>query len=114
MGIEERIDNWFRGISGDIEIGESDLDDLEKYLQKELDNAGKLLDTSPAEAYGRVVRLAHATGTMARKKPFIVDLLDKYVQKFVDIMNRVKKALGAVSFTITVSFPFDISLSLTF
>lgn len=112
--LEERVERWIRGLERDIEVGEYDLEDLGSYLDRELDDAQTMSSTDPAGAYGKVMKLANSTGVMARKKPMLVELLGKYVKRFVDVMNEIKKALGALSFTITVSFPFDMSLSLTF
>ena len=112
--LRERIDNWLRGVEKEIEIGEHDAAQLESYLEDQMDDAETSSRTNPEEAYGKVVKLASVASHMARRKPALVDLLNRYVQRFVSVMNTVKKALGAVSFSITVSFPFDLSISLTF
>lgn len=112
--IRKRVEDWLKGIEMDIEIGEQDIDDFQDYLESELRDAENTSATNPSEAYGKVVRLASVTSHAARKKPLLVSVLNRYVQRFVNVMGNVKKALGAESFTITVSFPFDLSISLTF
>lgn len=110
----ERAERWVEGLDRDLELGEHYLDDVRDFMESSLKDADSFTDSNPSEAYSRVMKLANVSGHMARKKPALVELLGHYVEKFVDIMNKVKKALGAVSFTITVSFPFDMSISLTF
>lgn len=112
--IGKRIEDWFSGMSHDIHIGEEDLDDFREYLESSLDDAEKSSGSDPEGAYGKVVKLASVTSHAARRKPLLVDVLTKYVKRFITILEEVKKALGALSFTLTVSFPFDLSISLTF
>lgn len=109
-----RAEKWLKGMEKELEIGEHELDDLKDFMETSLSDADSLSESNPTEAYSRVVKVANVTGHLARKKPALVGLLEHYVDKFIEVMNKVKKALGAVSFTISVSFPFDLGISLTF
>ncbi len=109
-----RAEKWMKGLEDELEIGEHELDDLKDFVDTSLSDADSLSESNPAEAYSRVVKIANVAGHLARKKPALVDLLEHYVDKFISVMTKVKKALGAVSFTISVSFPFDLGISLTF
>lgn len=111
---KDKVEKWIEDFDQELELGEHYLDDVKNYVESSLKDADSFTDSNPSEAYSRVVKLANVSAHMARKKPALVELLGHYVEKFVAIMEKVKKALGAVSFTITVSFPFDMSISLTF
>lgn len=110
----KKVENWFQGIEQDIELGEHYMDDVGEFFETSLKDAESFSESDPAGAYSKVLKLADVGGHVARKKPALVELLGHYVGRFIAVMEKVKKALGAVSFTITVSFPFDMSISLTF
>lgn len=109
-----KVENWLSGIERDFDIGLEELHDLDSYLGKEFDELDSTADQNPEEAYGRVVRVAAVCGHAARKRSHLVGILTKYIHRFISVMNKLQKDLGAVSFSISVSFPFDISLSLNF
>lgn len=113
-GFSSRIERWFKGLEKDIEIDERDLEHFDSYIMESLKDADSSADSDPNGAYSKIVKLAGVAGHLARKKPFIVEILGKYIQHFESVMKKIEKALGATSFTITVSFPFDLSISLTF
>ncbi len=110
----QRIKNWLDGLATDLKVDEHDFEDLERYLLEEFDYADSMSDTSPGEAYGKILEIANLTSKAAVKEPLLVGLLMKYLQRFVNVMNKVQKAMGAASFSIAVSFPFDIDLILNF
>lgn len=110
----KRVDDWLKGAEKDLDIGMEEMGQLDGYLNKEFDDLDSTADQDPEGAYGKVIRVAAVCGHAARKKSHLVGLLSKYVHRFISIMNRLQKDLGAVSFSITVSFPFDISLTLNF
>ncbi len=111
---KERAEKWLKGIYGELEVGENELDQLKDFMESSLREAENYTSSDPSEAYGRLMKLANLSGHLAKKKPVLVELLSHYLQRFVEIMNQIKKALGALSFTIGVSFPFYLSFSLTF
>ena len=110
----KRIENWLSGIERDFDIGVEGLHDLDSYLMKEFDDLDSTVAQDPEAAYGRVVRIAAVCGHAARKRSHLVGILTKYIHRFVSVMSKLQKELGAISFSISVSFPFDISLSLNF
>lgn len=111
---KSRVESWLRGLKTELEMDEKDLEHLDSYIMESLKDADSSADSDPTGAYSKVVKLANVTGHLARKKPFVVEILGKYVEHFASVMKKVQKALGALSFTISVSFPFDVSISLTF
>ncbi len=110
----DRVERWIKGIDSDLELGEHYLDDVREFFESSLAEAEGSSDSDPAGAYSKVLKLANVGAHAARKKPELVEMLGHFVGRFVTVMEKVKKALGAVSFTLTVSFPFDMSISLTF
>lgn len=114
VDLAKRIEDWFSGAEKELDIGMEDLHNLDAYLMKEFDDLDSTADQDPEEAYGRVVKLAGVCGHAARKRSRLVGLLSKYIHRFISVMNKLQKDLGAVSFSITVSFPFDISITLNF
>lgn len=108
------VEKWINGIDRELELGEHYLDDMRDFIETSLEEAEAISDSSPSDAYGKVLKLASVGSHTARRKPALVELLSHYVEKFISIMEKVKKALGAVSFSISVSFPFDMFIGLTF
>ena len=109
-----RVENWLSGVEKDLDISLEDLQGLDAYLKKEFDDLDASADHDPDAAYGKVVKLAAVCGHAARKRNHLVGFLAKYIHRFISVMSRLQKGLGAISFSISVSFPFDISLSLNF
>lgn len=112
--LEERIGNWIKGLERDIEFDDREIHDFEDYITRSLDDAESSVSSDPSHAYSSVLKVASVSGHVARKKPFIVDLLSKHLQHIISVLNEIKKAMGATSFSVTVSFPFDLSISLSF
>jgi hypothetical protein len=112
--ISKKIEDWLSGAEKDFEIGLDDIRDFDSYIGKELDDIDSIVEGDPNTAYGRVMKLAGVAGHAARKRPHIIGLLTGYLHRFISIMKKVQKEMGAVSFTISVSFPFDLGISLTF
>lgn len=112
--IPNKIKTWLRDLKSEVEDEPHILEELDSYLAKEFDTADSISDSQPEEAYGRILRLADLSSKAASKKPLLIRVFTKYLKRFVNAMTNVQKAMGAVSFTISVSFPFNISLSLTF
>lgn len=112
--IPEKIRKWLEDVGSELKIGEEDLADLEAFLQSEFDKADSVSDSEPTEAYARVIRIADISSRTASKRPFLIRLFMKYLQRFVDVMKRVQKSMGAISFSISVSFPFNVSITITF
>lgn len=110
----DRVERWIKGIDSEIELSGNYADDMREFIEFSLKEAEGLLDSAPSYAYGKVLKLANVSSHAARRKPALVELLGHYVERFIGIMQKVKKALGAVSFSITVSFPFDLYISLSF
>ena len=110
----KRVENWLSGVENDLAIGLEDLQNLDAYLLKEFDDLDSNADQDPDASYGKVIKLAAVCGHAARKRNHLVGMLTKYIHRFITVMNRLQKDLGAISFSISVSFPFDISLSLNF
>lgn len=110
----KKIEDWLSGLEKDFDVGVEDVQHLDSYLKKEFDELDSTADQNPDAAYGRVVKLAGVCGHAARRKSHLVSILNKYLHRFISIMKRLQKDMGALSFTITVSFPFDLSISLTF
>lgn len=110
----KKIEDWLKGAEKDLDIGVEDMDYLDSYLKKEFDDLDSTADQNPEAAFGRVLKVAAVCAHAARKRSHLVGLLSRYVHRFISVMNRLQKDLGAISFSITVSFPFDISLTLNF
>lgn len=112
--ISKKIEDWLSGVEKDFDIGLEDLHDLDSYIRKELDDIDSMVEGDPDTAYGRVMKLAGVAGHAARKRPHLVGLLTGYLHRFISIMKKLQKEMGALSFSISVSFPFDMSITLTF
>lgn len=110
----KRVEDWLSGIEKDFDVGLEEVGHLDAYLKKEFDALDSSADSNPEDAYGRVVKLAAVCGHAARKKDHLVGLLTRYLHRFISVMRKVEKDMGAASFSITASFPFDLSISLTF
>ena len=110
----KRVEKWLSGVEKDFDIGFEELQNLDAYLLKEFDDLDSTVAQDPEAAYGRVVRIAAVCGHAARKRSHLVGILTKYIHRFISVMSKLQKELGAISFSISVSFPFDISLSLNF
>lgn len=113
--IRGSLDKW-------LESGEMDVKDFletadehwESFINSEFSKIEDELKTDPEKAYSHLVSLANFTGHAAHKKPRIIRVLSGFIRRFIDVMRKLKTALGAGSFSVTVSFPFDLSLTLTF
>ena len=113
--IKQTLDNW-------LETGEMDIKDFfeaadehwESFISSEFADIDEELKTDPEKAYGHLVSLADFAGHAAEKKPRIVKVLTGFIHKFIDVMRKLKTMLRAESFSISVSLPFYLSLSLSF
>lgn len=112
--VSQRIKDWLEGIREDLQLDDRDLEQLDVFLQQEFDSAETMSDSNPGDAYGRILGIASISSKAASKKPLMIRVFMKYLNRFVNIMNKVQHAMGAVSFSIGVSFPFDIELVLNF
>ncbi len=110
----DRVERWIKGIDSELKLDEHYLDDVREFIESSLKEAENLSDSAPSDAYGKVLELANVSSHAARRKPVLVEMLGHYVERFIGIMQKVKKSLGALSFSITVSFPFDLYISLSF
>ena len=110
----KKVEDWVNGIENDLDVGIDELHDMENYLKSELDDIESSADADPEGAYGRVVKLAGVCGHAARRKSHLAGIFARYLHRFISIMQKLQKDMGALSFTISVSFPFDLTLSLTF
>ncbi len=85
-----------------------------EYFSREIDQISQEVDDAPERAYAHLLSLVGFAGSNSGKSPRIVKILGEYVRKLADIMGKIAKALGASSFSIIVSVPFDLSIDLTF
>lgn len=113
--IRKTMDEWLE--TGEVEFGdiiEATEKHWDEFINQEFDAIENDLKTDPGKAYGHVVTLANYTGHAAEKNPRIIKILTGYIRKFIDVMHKLKTLLGAASFSVSVSTPFYLSLSLTF
>lgn len=113
--IKQTLEKW-------LETGEMDVRDFfeaadthwESFISSEFSAIEEEIKTDPEKAYSHLVSLSDFTGHAAQKKPRIIRVLTGFIRKFIDIMHKLKTVLGAQSFSVSVSLPFYLSLSLTF
>lgn len=119
MDADDRIKKSF----GDwLKKGEVKLRDLldttdehwRAFLKKEMGLINEEVEKEPEKAYGHIMSLLSFIGGSSRKVPRLARLLAEFVKDITTSMTKIKNALGAESFSIILSVPFDISVSLTF
>lgn len=111
---DEKVERWIKDLDANIGLGEHYVDDLKMYMEKTLKEIEDISMSDAKEAYGKLIRLAGVGSHAAGRKHELVELFGHYVDHFSKIMEKVRIALGAASYTISVSFPFDMGISLTF
>lgn len=113
--IEKSLQDWLQ--RGEVKLRDlldTTDDHWRAFFKKEVGLIEEEVDKEPEKAYGHIMSLFSFIGGSSRKVPRLAKLLAEFVRDITDVMTKIKKALGAESFSITLSVPFDISVSLTF
>ncbi len=85
-----------------------------KFMQQEMEEIESEVLKEPEKAYSHLLSLVGFSCRATKDRPRTASLLTSFLRKFKDILGKIKTALGAESFSITFSIPFDVSVSLTF
>ncbi len=90
------------------------LDQIDELIGQKLSDLNGLIDTRPYAAFVALTSLISFVGAALVKRPDILDKLEGVIEKFRLTANALANKLGADGYSISVGFPFGISVSLSF
>lgn len=113
--IREELEHWLK--TGEIRfhaLEETTEEHWKSYFDSELKKIENTVSADPSGAFSHLVTLSDFASRSSEKHPLVVRAITGFMKRMVHILGRVRELMGAQGFSITVSVPFDLSLTLSF
>ncbi len=81
---------------------------------KAFQHVDDIADGDPYRALTQVTTLTAIVNNAASKAGRLTTRLADYIQKLKGTLDKIKKAVSAASYTISVGFPISVSIAVTF
>lgn len=111
--VNQIVSEWEQG--AEMTLGDANViyESLDSYLNEEFEEISELINSDPAAAFCKLVRMTNFISAAGRKVPGIITNFQKTINKYQALGKTLGKKLAAKSLTISVGFPWGVSVGLT-
>lgn len=88
--------------------------EYDEWMEEELAKVDALVNSDPEEAYLRLATNMSFLAAASQQKPSLISKLTGWLNQLKASLAKAAKGIGAASYSITVGFPFGVSVGVSF